>query len=38
MEYVHLLAIVQLVKPWNQIGQIHPNFLFYNDFCMVLSF
>lgn len=35
---MHLLGIVQLVKPWNRVGYHHPHFLFHMDFCVVLSF
>lgn len=38
MGFVHLLGIAQLLKPWNQIGQKHPHFLFHFDFGAILAF
>lgn len=35
---VHLLGTAQLLKPWEQVGQDHPNFLFHADFGTVLGF
>lgn len=35
---VYLFDTVQLLKPWNQIGHLHPHFLLHIDFLMVLAF
>ena len=38
MEWVCLLDIKQLFKPWNQIGHNIPNFLFNTDFLCIACF